>query len=255
MANTTIRTYTGDGATTIYPIDFTLGYISREYVFVYLTGDTFVTELDYTWLNNSQIELTTAPAVGIEFNIRRVVPRNELVNDFVDGAILREKNLDDSFKQTLMALEEIGDGFATASGDFIINSDLDMRGFRIKNLPAPSNPTDPLRLQDAGLISGDITLRDLTTSTTTDTVISITGANDNDMIIIQSAAPVVITLETTTVDTVVFFMQDTVQQVTFVAGAGAVIKTPLGLAPYTQNSICFAYSINSTTWVLGGDLG
>ena len=120
----TIRTYTGDGATTIYPVDFSLGYINRTYVYIYLASDEYTNQLSYTWLNDSQIELTAPVANGVEFNLRRVVPRSELVNDYTDGAILREINLDNSFKQTLMALEEVADGFTSAVGDFIVNTDI-----------------------------------------------------------------------------------------------------------------------------------
>ncbi len=96
----------GDAATTIFPVDFTLGYINRDYVYVYLTGNAYNTELTYTWVSNSQIELTTPVASGVEFNIRRVVPRDTLVNAFEDGAVLRGKNLDESNLQHLMLEEE-----------------------------------------------------------------------------------------------------------------------------------------------------
>ncbi len=130
----TIRTYTGDGATTIYPVDFSLGYINRTYVYIYLASDEYTNQLSYTWLNDSQIELTAPVANGVEFNLRRVVPRSTLVNDYTDGAILREANLDNSFKQTLMALEEVGDGFAAPSGATFFNVSIDMLGNQIKNI-------------------------------------------------------------------------------------------------------------------------
>jgi len=130
----TIRPYTGDGVTTIYPVDFALGYINRAYVYVYLVSAEYTTQLSYTWLNNSQIEINTPVADGVEFAIRRVVPRNTLVNNYTNGAILRNSQLDNSFKQTLMALEEIEDGFAAPSGSFLYNVDVDMLGHKITNL-------------------------------------------------------------------------------------------------------------------------
>ena len=149
MAKNTIRTYVGDGITTIYSIDFTLGYINKDYVYVYKTEESYTTQLDYTWLNSTQIEVTAAVGTGVEFNIRRVVPRGALVNDYVDGAILREVNLDASFKQTLMIQEEIADGFFTVGVDAaVMNTDLDMQGFRLKNLPKAVDPTDPVRQQE-----------------------------------------------------------------------------------------------------------
>lgn len=133
MANTT-RTYTGNGTTTLYPVDFALGYLSREYVYVYLAGNEYTNQLAYTWIDDTQIELTTAVADGVDFVIRRVVPRSTLINDYDDGAILRERNLDDSFRQALMALEEVADGFAAPDGAFTFNTDVNMLGNKITNL-------------------------------------------------------------------------------------------------------------------------
>lgn len=132
----TITTYTGNGFTTLYPVDFPLGYINKDHVYVYLEGSDYTDQLSYTWQNDTEIELTTPPAPNVQFSIRRVVPRSALVNDYTDGAILRENNLDDSFKQALMALEEVADGFATTDETFTLNTDLDMLGNKIQNLAA-----------------------------------------------------------------------------------------------------------------------
>jgi hypothetical protein len=108
MAKTT-RTYTSNGIQTNYPVDFTLGFINRDYVYVYLASDTYTNQLDYTWLSDSQIQLNNVPADGIDFIIRRVVPDSSLVNEYTDGAMLRKENLNDSYSQPLMLLEEIED--------------------------------------------------------------------------------------------------------------------------------------------------
>lgn len=104
----TIRTYTSNGIQTLYPIDFTLGYIDKEHIYVYLGVDP-LSQLNYSWVTDSQIELEVPVAAGISFNIRRIVPRDRLVNDYEDGAILHEQNLDDSHLQHLMLLEELED--------------------------------------------------------------------------------------------------------------------------------------------------
>lgn len=172
------------------------------------------------------------------------------------GSGFNRTKVDNNFQKTE---DEFNNNVLRRDGvdsDNSMKVDLDMNGKRILNLPTPLLPTDPLRLQDAGLpITGEITLRDLTTSTTVATAITADALLDNVLLVISSTAPVVITLDASPANTVIFFLQDTIEQVTFQAGIGVTIKTPLGLAPYTQNSICFAYSLNSTTWVLGGDLG
>lgn len=105
----TIRTYIGDAASTLYPVDFDLGYISRSHVYVYLDTEDTSNQLDYTWINDAQIQLTAPVATGVTFHIRRIVPRNVLVHDYEDGAIMHEENLDDSNLQPLMILEENDD--------------------------------------------------------------------------------------------------------------------------------------------------
>ena len=122
MAKTT-RTYTSNGIQTNYPVDFTLGFINRDYVYVYLVGDTYTTQLDYTWLSDSLIQLNDVPADGTDFIIRRVVPDGSLVNEYTDGAMLRKENLDDSYSQPLMLLEEIEDFNASEIAD--VNSRVD----------------------------------------------------------------------------------------------------------------------------------
>jgi len=115
----------------VYDVDFDLGYISRNHIFVY-TGTTYSDDnVPRTWINDTQILCNVA--LDEEFTLRRVVPRDEPVNDYVDGAILRDKNLDDSFAQSLMILEEIADGYFAPDGTLIIDNDLDMHLHNIVN--------------------------------------------------------------------------------------------------------------------------
>lgn len=123
----TIRTYTGDGSRVLYPIDFDLGYILQAHVYVY-QGTDFTNQVAYTWTSSSEIQLNAPVASGTELFIRRVVPRNAAVNDYTDGAILHEENLDNSFEQSLMILEEIEDGYIDVTGTFSILSNLDLNG-------------------------------------------------------------------------------------------------------------------------------
>lgn len=147
----TVRTYTSDGIRTIYPIDFDLGYIRQEFVYVYAGSDTeFETQLDYSWINTSQIELYSPLNAGESFKIRRVIPRDEPINDYEDGAVLRESNLDDSFVQALMILQEIEDGYLTTTGEVSFNSDINLLGNSLFNLVTKfDDPTSAITLGDA----------------------------------------------------------------------------------------------------------
>ena len=151
----TIREKTGDGVTTTIDVDFDLGYLRQEFVYVYLDGNSYTNQLSYQWINSSQIELDAPVQSGQVFYVRRVIPRNEPVNDYEDGAILKEKNLDDSFVQTLMILEEIKDGFIQVEGEFTIGTDmsidgeLDMNDNRIKNVANAIESGDAINWQQA----------------------------------------------------------------------------------------------------------
>jgi hypothetical protein len=147
MANT-IRPYTGDGTTVLYPVDFDLGYIRKSHIYVYLEGNDYAVQLGYTYISDVQIQLVTPVASGTVFNIRRVVPRDSLVNDYEDGAALHEGNLDNSFKQALMIQEELSDGFANLDGSFNVLSDIDLKDtFKGINSVDPVNAGDLVTLR------------------------------------------------------------------------------------------------------------
>ena len=135
---------TGDAVTTVYDLTFALGYLQQSDIYVSLDSDEFTTQIGYTFLNATQILLNAPVASGVAFNIRRVVNRNVPINDYEDGAILRESNLDASFAQTLMILQEIEDGYWRVPGTLLMQGILDMAGNRITNLGAATSLTDAI---------------------------------------------------------------------------------------------------------------
>ena len=151
----TYRIYPSEGSRTLYPVDFGLGYLDKSHVYVYkgnlLEDHTIQTQ--YAWINDNQIELSTPLLEGEQLVIRRITPKNQLINNYEDGSRLIEKNLDDSYKQSLMVIEELQDGLINVD----VVKDLDMRGFQIKNLGAPSHELDAVNKQYVDdLVFGDI---------------------------------------------------------------------------------------------------
>lgn len=136
--------FTGDGVRTVYTVPFTLGYLQKDYIYVYLAEDSYKDQLDYSWLNDNQIVLDSPVAVGVPFSIRRVVPRDTPVNDYESGAILSDTNLDESFLQELMILEEIEDGYIVPEGDFKLNNDIDMQGNKVINVGESTDDGDAI---------------------------------------------------------------------------------------------------------------
>lgn len=146
-------TYTveqGAGVDKTYDIHWEskLGFLDRSHVFVYIGDNYTLNQIPFVWVNDNQIRCS-AP-VGT-FTIRRIVPRNKAWNNYTDGAILREKNLDDSYAQSLMIQEEITDGYLTTNSDIYFVANIDLQGKRIINVADAIDPQDPITkgVQDA----------------------------------------------------------------------------------------------------------
>ena len=111
--------YTGDGATTNFAVNFTLGFISRSDVVAYVEGelDGSLNQVYRTivWINDGLITLSPAPADTKTVWIRRKMDKTILQHDFQDGAIQNETSLDESNLQLLYIIHEILDGFYNVS--------------------------------------------------------------------------------------------------------------------------------------------
>lgn len=125
--------YTGNGSTTQYAVSFP--YIRREHVTASINR---VATSAFTWVNNSTIEFTTAPANGARVEIRRITPVNAPLVDFADGSTLVAADLDTNALQQTYINQEQDDQFQDA---IFVNSagNLDAGGKQLDNL---ANPTD-----------------------------------------------------------------------------------------------------------------
>lgn len=114
---TSINIYTVDATTAVtkqFAVNFTLGYLSRDHVTAFITG-----ELDgsgnqlfrtLSWINDGLVELSGTLSVGNIVNIQRTTPADSLIHDFQAGSVLKEQNLDQAHLQALMILHEVFDG-------------------------------------------------------------------------------------------------------------------------------------------------
>lgn len=151
-----ILTYTGDGATTQYAVNFVLGILSRDHVKCRVgtevdgLGDPVYRTL--TWINDGLVEVQgTVPAIGEHVVFTRNVPLNTLAHDYSDGAAITEDNLDQSNKQALMAVHELMDGRVPGgfAADFIMND------FKITELGDPTTAQDAVNLRTLEAYTGD----------------------------------------------------------------------------------------------------
>ena len=107
----------GNGSTTQYAVAF--GYIRREHVLATVAGSP----VTFTWVNNSLIQMDTAPANGAEVRVYRVTPLSAPLVDFTDGATLVAADLDTNAKQSIYTQQELDDSFTEDLADVIPNGD------------------------------------------------------------------------------------------------------------------------------------
>jgi hypothetical protein len=101
--------YVGNGVTTQYPVPFP--YIRREHINAQVAG----ANATFTWVNDSTIQLTVAPADGAEVQIRRITPVGSTLVDFTDGSTLVASDLDASNLQHLFIEQELSDAVGPLS--------------------------------------------------------------------------------------------------------------------------------------------
>ena len=96
-------TYTGNGSTTQFAVPF--GYVRREHVLATVA----TVSATFTWVNDSLIQMTTAPANGAAVRVYRLTPLTAPLVDFADGATLVAADLDTNAKQSIYTQQELDD--------------------------------------------------------------------------------------------------------------------------------------------------
>jgi len=130
MANSYIS-YTGDGATTAYSIPFP--FIVKGHLVAKLAGVLKTQDTDYT-VSGSTLTFGTAPANGVTIHISRNTPKDEMLVNFVDGAVITADDLDTAQTQTFYGLQEVQESSIQADPE---NYDAEDR--RIVNVADPVN--------------------------------------------------------------------------------------------------------------------
>ncbi len=128
--------YAGNGTNRNFSINFP--YLDKSHVKAKINSAPTTA---FSWLNNSTIQFTTAPADGDVIEIYRETPQNSSLVDFTDGSILLERDLDLLATFNLYVGQEATDKAARAIS---VGSDgaFNALGLRV------SNAADPVRDQD-----------------------------------------------------------------------------------------------------------
>lgn len=128
--------YTGNASTTQFSIGFS--YIRREHVKVYVA----YVDTAYTYVNNTTVQLATAPGAGVRVEVRRVTPFTPALVDYTDGSTLVAADLDTSNLQHLYLEQELDDANKQAIYVDPSTGLLTAASQRITNVADPVNAQD-----------------------------------------------------------------------------------------------------------------
>lgn len=139
-------TYTvdiGDGVKTVFPFSFAgqdEGYLSVSNIQVFVAG----VSAPFTILSNdpNKVYMASAPPLGAEVLIRRIMPKNVPYSDFSRGNPFSQDTLNDTNLQMLYVIQEILDGFLPDG--FYFKGDLNMGGHKVINMAPGSSGSDAI---------------------------------------------------------------------------------------------------------------
>lgn len=141
-----INEYVGDGSTKQFAINFTLNYIERDDVLVVVDEQI----VPFTWISEGIIELDTAPSVGAIVVLMRDTDLQQLINDYNNGSVIIEENMDESFLQCILSVQEVKDALKRTLkyNPFIKEFDARVDGvsYRISNVENPVEQQDAVTL-------------------------------------------------------------------------------------------------------------
>jgi hypothetical protein len=132
----------GDGVTSTFNVNFTLGYISESHVTAWVDGEVDgLGDIVYRTITFTTADMLTLsgdpPGNGVEVYFERTVPKDSLLVDFSNGDNLDETNLDTMQLQILHIAMEAIDGRIGP-----IASNFDMNGYKIVNHGEPVDDND-----------------------------------------------------------------------------------------------------------------
>lgn len=171
-------TYTYSGQTS-FPVNFTLGYLDQSHVKARINDETDSSGnpkyRDILFISDGVITISGTLNTGDKIVISRFTPRDILYNDYTDGSIITEKNLDTSNKQNIMLAHEALDGRLDG-----LSQNLDANNFKITNLGKGTNGLDAVNVNQLSELLA--TINTFTGSTPPNDIVDVTyfGARPND---------------------------------------------------------------------------
>ena len=136
------QTLVSDG--TVQRVDLSIEFIIREDIRVFV-DDALLPANGYTWTWASDTAINLNKPVhnrGV-INVRRVTAYDSIKHVFeVGGAVFKDRNVDENFRQVLYWCQDFIEGKSITD----VWNDLNMHGYRIKNLGSAVDPYDAVSL-------------------------------------------------------------------------------------------------------------
>jgi hypothetical protein len=127
----TQNTFIGDGTTVLFP--FTFPYLATTDIVVEVDS---VATTAYTLANATTVQLTTAPATGVDIVVKRVTNVDNLSATFFAGSAIRSQDLNDNYTQLLYKAQE--DAQFVPLFNAVFPDDVSLGGNKITNLADPT---------------------------------------------------------------------------------------------------------------------
>jgi len=128
--------YTGNGSTTQFAIPYP--YIRKEHIKVFVN---FVDTV-YTYVNNTTVQVATAPASPLRVEVRRITPLANVLVDYTDGSTLVAADLDTTALQNLYIEQELDDALKQTVNVDPTTGLLTAGSVRITNVANPTSAQD-----------------------------------------------------------------------------------------------------------------
>ena len=126
---------------TLQRLDVAIYYIRRADISVLLDG---VRTDQWSWAGNSDaVQFPSPIPSGVEVTIVRATQADRVIHEFAKGAKFVNTSMDEDFRQMLYLAQEYTEGGGPK--DFF--ADVDMHGFKLRNVGDPVLPGDAVNLQ------------------------------------------------------------------------------------------------------------
>lgn len=132
------QTAVSDGSLVL--LDISIDYFDRSEISVLFDG--VIGTYPWSWVGSTDKKISFSPAIpnGVQVTVKRTSDLSEIRHSLEGGAAYTDETMDENFQQILRIAQEATEG--GLGGDFY--DDIDMHGYRIKNVGAGG--TDPLDL-------------------------------------------------------------------------------------------------------------